>query len=52
MRIEDISVISKLNISSKTFDTLNRSLKYTKNNRGPKVEPWGAPQVISSNGKL
>ena len=39
MRIEDISAISKFNISSKTFDTLHRSLKYTKNNKGPKIEP-------------
>ena len=23
-----------------------RSLIYIKNNRGPKIEPWGTPQVI------
>ena len=30
----------------KEFDTVAKSLLYIKNNKGPRINPWGTPQVI------
>ena len=39
-------LVSSVNITgSNKRDTFGRSLTYTRNRSGPKIDPWGTPQV-------
>ena len=41
-----VSSANKWNI--KLLEAFGKSLIYNKNNRGPKTDPWGTPQVIGN----
>ena len=46
-RWEKKILVSSANImGSKIFQALQRSVTYIKNNKGPSIDPWRAPQVI------
>ena len=35
-----------------SFEVFDKSLIYSKNNRGPRMDPWGTPQVIERESEL
>ena len=43
--LKKILVLSANIIGSNKRDAFGRSLTYTKNRSGPRIDPWGTPQV-------
>ena len=42
--------MSSANSNVKNSDERGKSFIYSKNNRGPKMDPWGTPKEISKSG--
>ena len=46
----DFSIVLSANISTSDLERiLLKSLKHSRNNTGPRIDPWGTPQLLNSD---